>query len=42
MEFPMEEDFNGMDVENCVLRRLYRVLNLPTSDLLKYKKKKNK
>ena len=42
MEFPSEEDFNGMDVENSTLRRLYRVLNLPTSDLLKYKAKKNK
>ena len=40
MEFPEEEDFNGLDVENGILRRLYRVLNLPTSDFLHYKDKR--
>ena len=39
MEFPEERDSNGLDVENGVLRRLYRVLNLPTSDFLHYKDK---
>lgn len=33
-EFPLEEDFDGQDCENSKLRRLYRVLNLPTGDLL--------
>ena len=34
LEFPLEEDFNGLDCENSILRRLYRILNLPTSDFL--------
>ena len=32
LEFPDEEDFDGQDVENSYLRRLYRILNLPTGD----------
>ena len=39
-EFPQEEDFNGLDCENSKLRRLFRILNLPTSDLLHKKKDK--
>ena len=34
MNLEMEEDFNGADVENSYLRRLYRVLYLPTTDLM--------
>ena len=40
MEFPSEEDFDGLDVENGSLRRLYRALNLPTGDLLRTKGKR--
>lgn len=32
MEFPGEEDAEGNDIENGFLRRLYRILYLPTSD----------
>lgn len=39
MEFEMEEDFNGTDIENSYLRRLYRVLYLPTSDFMASKAK---
>lgn len=37
MEFETEEDINGQDCENSKLRRLYRVMNIPTSDLLNRK-----
>ena len=40
MEFASEEDFDGLDVENGSLRRLYRALNLPTGDLLRSKAKR--
>lgn len=33
-EFENEEDLNGLDVEHNFLRRLYRILNFPTSDFL--------
>lgn len=33
MEFPVQEDIQGLDTEHYQLRRLYRVLNLPTGDL---------
>lgn len=36
-EFLPEEDINGFMVENSYLRRLHRVLHLPTADLLHYK-----
>lgn len=39
-EFPLEEDFNGVDCENSQLRRLYRVLKIPTGDLLNRKDQK--
>ena len=39
MEFPEEDNFDGQDCENSILRRLYRVMNLPVSDLLKLKRK---
>jgi hypothetical protein len=42
MEFPEEEDFNGTDVENGYLRRLYRTLYLPTGDLLHSKVNRTK
>jgi len=42
MEFPEEEDFNGIDVENGYLRRLYRTLYLPTGDFLHSKLTKAK
>ena len=32
MSFPEEEDPDGNDIENGYLRRLYRILYLPTSD----------
>lgn len=32
-EFPIELDFDGLDSENAKLRRLYRILSLPTGDL---------
>ena len=41
MEFPEEDNFNGQDCENGILRRLYRIMNLPVSDLLKLKLKGN-
>ena len=41
MEFEQEEDLNGLDIENTVLRKLYRILNLPTTDFL-HKKAKRK
>lgn len=37
MEFPEEDNFDGQDCENSILRRLYRVMNLPVTDLLKLK-----
>ena len=33
MEFLTEEDVNDIEVENGYIRRLYRVLNIPTGDL---------
>ena len=33
-KFEDEEDFDGQDVENSYLRRLYRILSLPTGDWL--------
>ena len=33
MEFETEEDVNDIEVENGYIRRLYRVLNIPTGDL---------
>ena len=27
-----EEDFDGQDVESSYLRRMYRILNMPTGD----------
>lgn len=41
-EFEDEDDSNGQDTENSRLRRLYRILNLPTMDLTHYKKKAKK
>ena len=41
-EFEDEDDSNGQDTENSRIRRLYRVLNLPTMDLTHYKKKAKK
>ena len=41
-EFEEEEDINGQDCESSLLRRLYRVLNLPTDDLLHFKAKSHK
>ena len=35
MEFPEEDNFDGQDCENGMLRRLYRIMNMPTSDMLK-------
>ena len=32
-EFKIEEDINGEDVECVYLKRLYRILSLPTGDL---------
>ena len=49
MEFEDEVDINGEDNESSFIRRLYRILNMPTGDLAhnkdklnKSKKKKNK
>ena len=42
MEFSTEPDINGIDVENRYLKRLHRVLNMPTSDLAHSKDKLNK
>lgn len=36
-EFPHEEDINGFRVEHSYIRRLHRVLHLPTADLLHFK-----
>ena len=36
-DYPSKLDVNGFKVENSYLRRLHRVLNLPTTDLLHYK-----
>ena len=41
MEFPEEDNFDGQDCENGILRRLYRIMNLPVSDLLKLRIKGN-
>lgn len=41
MEFPEEDNFDGQDCENSILRRLYRIMNLPVTDLLKLKIKDN-
>lgn len=41
MEFEKEEDLNGLDIENSNLRKLYRILALPTTDFM-HKKAKNK
>ena len=38
-DFEDEEDINGQDCESSYLRRLYRVLNLPTDDLVHHKAK---
>ena len=35
----MEDNFDGQVCENGTLRRLYRVLNLPATDLLMMKDK---
>lgn len=37
MSFPDESDINGYDVENNFLRRLYRIMIIPTGDLHHYK-----
>ena len=42
MALPDEHDIEGLDVENSYLRRLYRILNMPTSDLAFSKDKLNK
>lgn len=34
LEFDEEEDLNGNDAENNVPRKLYRILNLPTTKFL--------
>lgn len=39
MEFEKEEDLNGLDIENTNLRKLYRILALPTTDFLHKKAK---
>ena len=40
-DFSLMEDINGFKVESSYLKRLHRVLNLPTADLLHYKVKSN-
>ena len=42
MEFEEEDDINGKDVEHSYLRRLYRILNMPTGDLSHFKDKYNR
>ena len=42
MDFQAEEDIQGQDTENTYLRRLYRVLSLPTGDLRHFKSNEKK
>ena len=39
-EFPKEVGQDGRDYENAKLRRLFHILNMPTSDLIHNKKTK--
>ena len=39
MEFEEQDDINGKDVEHSYLRRMYRILNMPTGDLSHFKDK---
>lgn len=41
MEFEEEDDINGEDKESSMVRRLYRILNMPTGDLANFKDKEN-
>ena len=41
MEFEDDEDINGEDKESSFVRRLYRILNMPTGDLANFKDKDN-
>lgn len=41
MEFEDEDDINGEDRECSKIRRLYRILNIPTADLANFKDKHN-
>jgi len=41
MEFNDEDDINSMPVENSFLKRLHRILNMPTGDLANSKDKYN-
>lgn len=41
MEFEEEDDINGGGKESAAVRRLYRILNMPTAELANFKDKHN-